>query len=132
MPWAVATVAPRFGYIKERQWHHGRGYEDHPDSSLIVKFHLSDLRDIKRWSMFCGTDREALGLPEHHITRRGRYQSFPGRGCNSRRLQFSGYNTFHNKDFGLRRARVGFPRPYFCDDAGLGLFGDGELVWLGV
>ena len=51
MPWAVATVAPRFGYIKERQWHHGRGYEDHPDSSLIVKFHLSDLRDMKRKSL---------------------------------------------------------------------------------
>ncbi len=37
------------GWIKERQWHLGRGYEDQPDGTLFVKFLLSDLRDIKRW-----------------------------------------------------------------------------------
>ena len=48
------------GWIREKQWHPSQVLEDQPDGSLIVKFHLNDLRDIKRWAMFWGTDCEVL------------------------------------------------------------------------
>ncbi len=53
-----------------------------------------------------------VGVPgTPYITRRGRYQSFPGRGCNSRRLQFLLWKSFVCKELRLRRTRVGNPPP---------------------
>ena len=54
------------GWIRVRQWGPSQALEDQPDGSLIVMFHLNDLRDINRWAMFWGTDCEVLGFPEHH------------------------------------------------------------------
>ena len=53
------------GWIKKKQWHPSQVDTDEPDGSLIVKIHLSDLRDIKRWVMFWGTSCEVLGFLEH-------------------------------------------------------------------
>jgi predicted DNA-binding transcriptional regulator YafY len=52
------------GWIREKQWHPSQVHEDRPDGSLVVRFHLNDLRDIKRWAMFWGTDCEILAPPE--------------------------------------------------------------------
>ncbi len=54
------------GWINEKQWHPSQVDEDEPDGNLIVKIHLSDLRDIKRWVMFWGTSCEVLGFTKHH------------------------------------------------------------------
>ncbi len=53
-----------------------------------------------------------VGVPgTPYITRRGRYQSFPGRGCNSRRLHFLYCNWLYCRDLRTLRTWVSNPPP---------------------
>jgi predicted DNA-binding transcriptional regulator YafY len=58
-------VALRFspdaaGRIAEKQWHPSQTIEHQSDGSLIVRFRLTSLVEVKRWVMFWGGDCEAL------------------------------------------------------------------------
>jgi proteasome accessory factor B len=58
-------VALRFtpafaGRIVERTWHRSQSVEWQPDGGLVLRFEVSDLREVKRWVMFWGSDCEAL------------------------------------------------------------------------
>jgi predicted DNA-binding transcriptional regulator YafY len=55
------TVA---GLIRERVWHPSQKLEDQPDGRVVLKLHLDDLRNIKRWVMSWGIDCEVLEPPE--------------------------------------------------------------------
>ena len=52
------------GLIRERKWHPSQKLEDQPDGRVLLKLHLDDLRNIKRWVMSWGTDCEVLDPPE--------------------------------------------------------------------
>ncbi len=58
-------VALRFtpesaGRVTEKQWHDSQTLESQPDGSLIVRFHVTDLREIKRWILSWGAECEVL------------------------------------------------------------------------
>ncbi|MHC5539948.1 helix-turn-helix transcriptional regulator [Singulisphaera rosea] len=58
-------VAVRFppefaGRLAERVWHPSQTNEPTPDGGLILRFEVSDLREIKRWVMFWGVDCEVI------------------------------------------------------------------------
>lgn len=58
-------VALRFtresaGRVAEKQWHASQILEPQPDGSLIVRFHVTDLREIKRWVLSWGAECEVL------------------------------------------------------------------------
>jgi len=58
-------VALRFapesaGRVAEKQWHASQVLEPQPDGSLIVRFHVTDLREIKRWILAWGAECEVL------------------------------------------------------------------------
>ena len=44
------------GRIAERSWHPSQSEHSEPDGSLIVRFHVNDLRKVKRWVMAWGAD----------------------------------------------------------------------------
>jgi len=48
------------GWIAERNWHSSQVLEPQPDGGLIVRFHVTDLREIKRWVMAWGAECQAL------------------------------------------------------------------------
>ena len=53
--------APDFaGRIAEKVWHPSQSLESLPDGGLILRFEVSDLREVKRWVLFWGADCEAL------------------------------------------------------------------------
>jgi len=58
-------VALRFapesaGRVAEKQWHASQTLEPQPDGSLIVRFQVTDLREIKRWVLSWGAECEVL------------------------------------------------------------------------
>jgi predicted DNA-binding transcriptional regulator YafY len=46
--------------VAEKEWHASQTLEPQPDGSLIVRFHVTDLREIKRWVLSWGADCEVL------------------------------------------------------------------------
>jgi proteasome accessory factor B len=57
----VLRFTPEFaGRIAEKVWHRSQTSETANDGGLIVRFEVSDLREVKRWVMFWGTDCEVL------------------------------------------------------------------------
>lgn len=58
-------VALRFGpgfagRISEKVWHPSQSLEPQADGGLILRFEVSDLREVKRWVLFWGADCEVL------------------------------------------------------------------------
>lgn len=58
-------VALRFeadfaGRIAEKVWHASQTIEPMAEGGLILRFQVSDLREVKRWILFWGTDCEVL------------------------------------------------------------------------
>lgn len=58
-------VALRFtpesaGRVAEKEWHASQTLEPQPDGSLIIRFHVTDLREIKRWVLSWGAECEVL------------------------------------------------------------------------
>ncbi len=49
------------GRIAEKQWHPSQTIEHQPDGSLIVRFRLSSLVEVKRWAMYWGEACEVMG-----------------------------------------------------------------------
>ena len=53
----VLRFSPGFaGRIAERTWHASQSVEPMEDGGLILRFEVSDLREVKRWVMFWGTE----------------------------------------------------------------------------
>jgi predicted DNA-binding transcriptional regulator YafY len=48
------------GRIAEKHWHPSQTSEPQSDGSLILRLTVNDLREIKRWVLFWGTDCEVL------------------------------------------------------------------------
>jgi predicted DNA-binding transcriptional regulator YafY len=48
------------GRIAEKRWHPTQTLERQPDDSLILRFRLSSLVEVKRWVMFWGASCEVL------------------------------------------------------------------------
>jgi predicted DNA-binding transcriptional regulator YafY len=48
------------GIIGEKEWHPGQVLEPQPDGTLILRLHVNDLRELKRWIMFWGAECEVL------------------------------------------------------------------------
>ena len=48
------------GRIAERIWHPSQTSERTNDGGLLLRFEVSDLREVKRWVMFWGADCEVL------------------------------------------------------------------------
>ncbi len=48
------------GRIAEKQWHPSQVIEEQPDGSLIVRFRLSSLIEVKRWVMYWGSACEIV------------------------------------------------------------------------
>jgi predicted DNA-binding transcriptional regulator YafY len=46
--------------IKERRWHSSQKLERQDDGSLVLRFHVNDLREVKRWVMGWGGDCRVL------------------------------------------------------------------------
>jgi predicted DNA-binding transcriptional regulator YafY len=46
--------------VAEKEWHASQTLEPQPDGSLIVRFHVTDLREIKRWVLSWGAECEVL------------------------------------------------------------------------
>ncbi len=52
------------GWIREKQWHPSQTREEQPDGTLIVRFHVSELLNVRRWAMYWGADCEVMAPPE--------------------------------------------------------------------
>jgi predicted DNA-binding transcriptional regulator YafY len=48
------------GRIAEKRWHPSQTIEHQPDGSLIVRFHLTSLVEVKRWVMYWGSQCEVM------------------------------------------------------------------------
>ncbi|MCA9066642.1 MAG: WYL domain-containing protein [Planctomycetaceae bacterium] len=48
------------GCISEKIWHHTQTLDPQPDGSLLLRFHVSSLIEIRRWVLFWGADCEVL------------------------------------------------------------------------
>ena len=48
------------GRVAEKRWHPSQATEPTPDGGLILRFEVSDLREVKRWVMFWGADCRVL------------------------------------------------------------------------
>jgi len=42
------------GLIAEKQWHASQGVESRPDGGSLLRVHVNELRQVKRWVMFWG------------------------------------------------------------------------------
>jgi predicted DNA-binding transcriptional regulator YafY len=63
------AIALRFGaavagQIAERRWHPSQNLDPQPDGSVILRLRISDLREVKRWAMFWGSDCRVLAPTE--------------------------------------------------------------------
>jgi predicted DNA-binding transcriptional regulator YafY len=57
----VLRFPPEFaGRIAEKTWHWSQTSEATADGGLMLRFEVSDLREVKRWVMFWGGDCEVL------------------------------------------------------------------------
>ncbi len=52
------------GWIREKKWHPSQTREEQPDGSLIVRFHVNELLNVRRWAMYWGADCEVMAPPE--------------------------------------------------------------------
>lgn len=59
--WFDAQTAP---YIRERQWHSSQELEEQVDGSLILRFIVRGLAEVKRWILYYGAGAKALEPPE--------------------------------------------------------------------
>lgn len=59
--WFDAQTAP---YIRERRWHSTQEREEQADGSLILRFVVRGLAEVKRWVLFYGAGAKALEPPE--------------------------------------------------------------------
>ena len=59
--WFDARTAP---YIRERRWHRSQKIEEQTDGSLILRFVVRGLAEVKRWILFYGAGARALEPPE--------------------------------------------------------------------
>jgi predicted DNA-binding transcriptional regulator YafY len=59
--WFDARTAP---YIRERRWHSTQQIEEQPDESLILRFVVRGLNEVKRWVLFYGKGAKVLEPPE--------------------------------------------------------------------
>lgn len=59
--WFDARTAP---YIRERRWHPTQQIEEQPDGSLILRFVVRGLNEVKRWVLFYGKGARVLEPPE--------------------------------------------------------------------
>ncbi len=59
--WFDARTAP---YIRERRWHPTQQIEEQPDNSLILRFVVRGLNEVKRWVLFYGKGARVLEPPE--------------------------------------------------------------------
>jgi predicted DNA-binding transcriptional regulator YafY len=57
---ALRFTAGSAGRVAEKAWHKSQVLEPQADGSLIVRFSVSDLREIKRWVLSWGTECEVL------------------------------------------------------------------------
>lgn len=48
------------GWIREKTWHASQVLEEQSDGSVIVRFHVNELRTVRRWVMYWGSDCEAI------------------------------------------------------------------------
>jgi predicted DNA-binding transcriptional regulator YafY len=61
----VLRFAPEVaGRIAEKQWHPSQVLEPQTDGSLIVRFRLTSLVEVKRWVMYWGQECEVVEPPE--------------------------------------------------------------------
>ena len=56
-----STVA---GWIAEKRWHGSQVLEPQSDGSVILKLEVNELRLVKRWAMYWGSDCEVLAPEE--------------------------------------------------------------------
>jgi predicted DNA-binding transcriptional regulator YafY len=56
--------------VAEKHWHPSQTLEPQPDGSLIVRFQVTDLREIKGWVLSWGKDCEALEPEEFRTAMR--------------------------------------------------------------
>lgn len=57
--------SPAFaGRLAEKVWHSSQTSERTPDGSLVVRVEVTDLREVKRWALFWGSDCHVLEPPE--------------------------------------------------------------------
>ncbi|WP_039727701.1 WYL domain-containing transcriptional regulator [Leptolyngbya iicbica] len=61
MIWFDAPTAP---YIRERRWHPTQQIEECPDGSLVLRFVVPGLNEVKRWVLFYGQGAKVLGPPQ--------------------------------------------------------------------
>lgn len=59
--WFDGPTAP---YIRERRWHPTQQIAEQPDGSLILRFVVRGLNEVKRWVLFYGQGARALEPPE--------------------------------------------------------------------
>jgi predicted DNA-binding transcriptional regulator YafY len=57
---ALLFRPPTAGRIAEKTWHRGQTTELAPDGGLILRFEVSDLREVVRFVMFWGADCEVM------------------------------------------------------------------------
>ncbi len=46
---------PAARWVAEKRWHASQTMESQPDGGVILRFEVSDLREIARWSLFWGS-----------------------------------------------------------------------------
>lgn len=59
--WFDAQTAP---YIRERRWHPSQEIEENADGSLVLRFVVRGLAEVKRWILFYGAGAKALEPPD--------------------------------------------------------------------
>ncbi len=59
--WFDAPTAP---YIRERRWHPTQQIEEYPNGSLVLRFVVPGLHEVKRWVLFYGQGAKVLGPPQ--------------------------------------------------------------------
>jgi predicted DNA-binding transcriptional regulator YafY len=59
--WFDVRTAP---YIRERRWHPTQQVEEGADGSLILRFVVRGLQEVKRWVLFYGAGAKVLNPPE--------------------------------------------------------------------
>jgi len=59
--WFDERTAP---YIRERRWHKSQQIEEQADGSLILRFVVRGLNEVKRWVLFYGVGARVLEPPE--------------------------------------------------------------------
>lgn len=57
---ALHFVSPTALRIAEKTWHPSQSIEPSAEGGLILRFEVSDLREVKRWVLFWGTDCRVL------------------------------------------------------------------------